>query len=97
MSLVKTVSADKHTFWQKMAAGHKEQLSQFMMFMYKKYTYKKMEDIGLTKSSPENVYLKAYSASFSQSTEYFPPDLHSELLSGCVEGQWLQWAVTSSL
>ena len=56
-----------------------------------------MEEIGLTKSSPENVYLKACSASFPQSTEYFPPDLHSELLSGCVNGQWLQRAMTSSL
>ena len=43
-----------------------------------------MQEIGLIKSSPENIYLKAYSASFSQTIECFIPDLHLELLSGCV-------------
>ena len=56
-----------------------------------------MQEIRLIKSSPENVYLKACSASFSQSTERLLPDLHPELLSGGVEGQRLQWPVTSSL
>ena len=37
-------------------------------------------------------YLKACSSSFFfQSTEYLIPDLHPELLSGCIEGPWLQW------
>ena len=44
-----------------------------------------MEDIGLTKSSPENVYLKACSASFSQSTDCLIPDLNPELLSGVLK------------
>ena len=33
-------------------------------------------------------YLEACSASFSQSTKCFIPDLHPELLSRYVEGQW---------
>ena len=44
--------------------------------------------------SPENIYLVAYSSSFSQSTENLILDLHLEVLSWCVEGQRLQWLVT---
>ena len=44
-----------------------------------------MQEIELIKSSPESPYLKASSASFSQSTEGLIPDLHPELLSGGVE------------
>ena len=39
------------------------------------------------KSSPENFYLKTFSASFSQSTECLVSDLHPEQFSGVVEGQ----------
>ena len=53
-----------------------------------------MQEFGLIKSSPEDIYLKACSASFSQSTECLIPDLHPELLSAGVEGQRLQWLVT---
>ena len=56
--------------------------------------YEKVQEIGLLKSSPTNIYLEACSASFSQSTECLIPDLHPELLSGCVEGHGLQWLVT---
>ena len=56
-----------------------------------------MQEFGLIKSSPENICLKACSASFPQSTECLIPDLCPELLSGCVEGQRLQWIVTSFL
>jgi len=49
-----------------------------------------MQELGLIKS-PENIYLKACSASVSQSTERLIPDLHPELLSGSVAGQKLQW------
>ena len=52
-----------------------------------------MQEFGLIKSS-ENVYLKACSASFPQSTECLVPDPHPELLSGDVEGQQLQWILT---
>ena len=38
----------------------------------------------------ENIGLKSYSANFSESQSLIP-DLHPELLSGCVEGQWLLW------
>ena len=38
-------------------------------------------------------YLKACSASFSQSTVCLLPDLHPELLSEGVEGQQLQWLI----
>ena len=40
-----------------------------------------MQELGLIKS-PEKIYLKACSASFSQSTECLILDLHPELLSG---------------
>ena len=49
-----------------------------------------MQEFGLIKSS-ENIYLRACSASFPQSTECLIADLHPELLSGDVEGQQLQW------
>ena len=48
-----------------------------------------MQEIELLKSSPENIYLKAYSACFSQSREGLVPDFHLELLSVYVEGQGL--------
>ena len=53
-----------------------------------------MQEFGLIKSSPENLYLMTCSASFSQSTECLIPDLHPELLPGRVEDQRLQWLVT---
>ena len=40
-----------------------------------------MQELGLIKSL-EMIYLKACSASFSQSTECLIPDFHPELLSG---------------
>ena len=43
-----------------------------------------MQEIELIKSSPENIYLKAWSANFSQDTECLIPDLHPELTSACV-------------
>ena len=56
-----------------------------------------MQELGLIKSSPEKIYLKACSASFSQSTECLIPDLHPEPLPGGAEGQELQrwWLNTS--
>ena len=51
-----------------------------------------MQEFGLIKSSPENIYLKPNSASSSQSTEC----LHPEILAGDVEGQWLQWLMTKN-
>ena len=51
--------------------------------------YEETQETGLIKSSPENIHLKAYPASFSQSTECLTPDLQPELLSGRAEGQ--QW------
>ena len=50
-----------------------------------------VQEIGLIKSSPENSYLKACPDSFSQSTKWLIPDVHPELLSGCVHCQQLQW------
>ena len=41
-----------------------------------------MKELGLIKSSPEKIFLKACTASFPQSTECLIPDFHSELLSG---------------
>lgn len=38
-----------------------------------------------SKSSSENIYLKACSASFPQSIKCLIPDLHPELLSGYAE------------
>ena len=42
------------------------------------------------KTAPKNIYLKTYSASFSQSTEHLTSALYPELLSGGVESQQLQ-------
>ena len=42
------------------------------------------------KTAPKNIYLKTYSASFSQSTEHLISALYSELLSGSVDSQQLQ-------
>ena len=58
-------------------------------------TYEKMQGLRLIKFSPENIYLKACSASFSQSPECLIADLHSELLSGVWKAS--QWLVTSFL
>ena len=44
-----------------------------------------MQELELVKSSPEKIYLKACSASFSQSTECLIPDFHPELLSGVLK------------
>ena len=44
-----------------------------------------MRELGLIKSFPKNIYLKACSAGFPQSTEGLIPDLHPELPSGCVD------------
>ena len=41
-------------------------------------------------------YLKTCSASFSQIPECLIAYLHPELLSGCAEGQQLQWLLTYS-
>lgn len=46
--------------------------------------------IGFIKYSPENTHLKACSASSPQSAECLLP----EFLSGCIEGQQLQWLVS---
>ena len=91
MILVKEDSAIKHSFWKKIAAVTR---SRCLFYCFSRY--EKMQKIGLIKTSPENKYLKAYSASFFQSTEGLIPDLCPEL-SGWVEGQRLQWLVISSL
>ena len=73
--------------------SHEEQMSPLMILVLFQDVRrcKKLSSYSLLKISN---YLKAYSASFSQSTECLLPDLHPELLSGCVEGQRLQWLVT---
>lgn len=45
---------------------------------------------GLVKLSPENIYLKTCSASFSPSTECLISVLHLELLSRVLENQQMQ-------
>ena len=40
-----------------------------------------MKELGLIKSSPEKIFLKACTASFPQSTECLIPDFHPELFS----------------
>ena len=50
----------------------------------------KMQEFRFIKFSPENIQLsEGLFCQFSQSTESLIPDLHPELLSGCVEGQGL--------
>ena len=48
-----------------------------------------MDEFGLINLPKSFNSLKPGSASFSQGTEHLIPDLHLELLSGCVEGQQL--------
>ena len=52
---------------------------------------------GLIQSSPENIYLKACSSSFSWSTDCLVPDRHPALLSEAAEGQRLPRPVTAFL
>ena len=54
-----------------------------------------MQEFELVKS-PQNITLKACSASFPQSTEYLIADLHPEIL-GCLEVQGLQKPVIQCL
>ena len=67
-------------FLQKVSASREEQTSprRILVLFYIRGDAR----IGLIKSSPENIYLKTWSASFSQSTEGLLPDCHPELLSG---------------
>uniref|UniRef100_A0AC11DBF9 Uncharacterized protein n=1 Tax=Ovis aries TaxID=9940 RepID=A0AC11DBF9_SHEEP len=73
-----------------------KELQQVISQQKEIFRYEKIARNGLIKTSPENKYLKAYFASFSQSTEGLIPNLCPEL-SGWVEGQRLQWLVISSL
>lgn len=45
-----------------------------------------MQELGLIKSFPKNIYLKACSAAFPHSKEGLTADLHLELPSGYVDG-----------
>ena len=93
LSLVRKLHVIKHTFLQKAAASlikvtasHKEQTSPFIILLLI-WTWRTVR-IGLIKSS-ENIYLKSYSADFSQNTECLTPE-HSEFVSGCIAGWKLQ-------
>ena len=93
MILVKEVHAVRCTFWQRLAASHEEQMSPLMILVLSRY--EEMQELGSKNLSWKYLVLKKVcSASFSQSTECLIPDLHPEILPGCVEGQWLQWFVT---
>ena len=48
-----------------------------------------MQEFGLIKSLPENIYLKAGSSGFFPEHRVLISDPHRELLSGGVEGQRL--------
>ena len=53
MILVKGVRAVKHTFWQRLAASHEEEISQLMILVL--FQIQGDARIGLIKSSPENI------------------------------------------
>ena len=55
------IPAVKHTFWARLAASHKEQMSPIMILVLSRY--KKMQKNGFIKSF-ENIYLKACSIRF---------------------------------
>ena len=50
--LAKGICAIKHTFEQKVAASHEEQMSPLMTLCFSRY---EMREIGLMISSPENI------------------------------------------
>ena len=55
------IPAVKHTFWARLAASPKEQMSPIMILVLSRY--KEMQKDGLIKSF-ENIYLKACSIGF---------------------------------
>ena len=67
MTLVKGVLAVKYTFWQRLAANHKEQMSLLMILVL--FQMWGEERIGLIKSNPINIYLKTYSTIFPRVQE----------------------------
>ena len=80
-------------FFQKIAAGHEEQMSPLTILVLLRY--EAMQEICLKKNLLKTSnYLKACYASFSKTTECLIPDLHPEFISGHIEGQKLQWLVT---
>ena len=78
--------AVKHTFRQSLAASHEEQmcLSDFSALLGMRRC-KKMGSWNLWKYFFEVLFCQ-----ISQSTEGLIPDLHFDLLAGCVESQWGQ-------
>ena len=58
--------------------------------------YGKMQESSFTKNFSQKYLSESLFHQFSQSTEHRIPDLHPELLSGGVEGQWLQWRMPQS-
>ena len=57
-------------------------MSSLMSYLSK---YDKMEKFALVKFSPENIYLKACSAGFSESTECLIPDLTPNSFQGVLK------------
>ena len=64
------------------AASHEEHMSPLMILLLTAYEKMQVSMLELIKSS-ENIYLKACSASCSQSTECLLSYLHSKLLFRC--------------
>ena len=79
--------AVKHTFRQSLAASHEEQmcLNDFSSFLGMR-RYKKMGSWNLL----WKYFFEVLFCQISQSTEGLIPDLHFDLLAGCVESQWGQ-------
>lgn len=102
MILVKGVLAIKHLSWLKIAASHEEQISPFVIVVL----FQIGEDAGNWAHEALKIsnYLKAGSASLSQTTECLTLDLRPELLSGVLKlshcsDQWLhscraRWQMT---
>ena len=87
------VLAIKHTFWQMLAGSHKEELLPLMILVL--FWIWGNARIGLIKSSSEDIqWSEGLFYQFFPEHKCLIPDLHPELLSGCVESQWLQQLVT---
>ena len=80
-------------FFQKIVAGHEEQMSPLMILVLLRY--EAMQEIWLKKNLLKiSNYLKICYASFSKTTECLIPDLHPEFISVHIKDQKLQWLIT---
>ena len=93
---VKKVHAVKHTFWQKLAASYREQMSPLIILVFS-------SDVRRCKIWAHKIFPWKYLTIWVTLLPIFPrtqcliPYLLPEFISGRVEGQRLQWLMIHSL